>query len=58
MLSVIARFAIRFRWLALVVWFVGAIGATRVLPSLARTADRACRRLCKPVGVTGSAAPC
>jgi len=34
-LESLARFDIRFRWLIVAVWIVGAIAATRLLPSLA-----------------------
>jgi putative drug exporter of the RND superfamily len=35
MFAAIARFDVRFRWLIVVVWVVGVIAATRLLPSLA-----------------------
>lgn len=35
MLEAVAQFAIRFRWLILAVWVIGALAATRLLPSLA-----------------------
>jgi uncharacterized membrane protein YdfJ with MMPL/SSD domain len=34
MFAAIARFAVRFRWLIVVVWIVGVIAGVRLLPSL------------------------
>lgn len=36
MLAAVARFDVRFRWLIVVVWIIGAVAASRLLPGLSR----------------------